>query len=199
MNPTPRLIIVAGANGSGKSSLSKRWQRRLGERLGLLLDPDAIAKEINPEFPKNAAIAAARRTLNELENALHSGQNVIIETTMSDKQRQTQLIQNAVSRGYRVLLWYVGVRTASINALRVAQRVSSGGHDVPLKDILRRRERSLHNLELVLPLVHKAWIFDNSGRSIRIVARVNNGVLQVERGLGWWSERLEGLKINAER
>ncbi len=193
MMKTPRLIIVAGANGSGKSSLSQRWSKRLGRRLGLLLDPDAIAKEINSQNPKSVAIQAARRTLNELENALQTGQNVLIETTMSDKQRQIQLIQNAKSRGYRVWLWYVGVHTTSINSLRVAQRVSKGGHDVPLEDILRRRERSLHNLERILPMVDKAWIFDNSGRSIRTVARVQNRIVQVQRGLGWWSERLKGL------
>jgi predicted ABC-type ATPase len=195
----PRLILVAGANGSGKSTLAKRWYSREKERFGVLLDPDAIAKEINSAKPQLAGIQAARVTLQRIQNALQSQTNLVIETTLSDSHRHIHLIEQAMAEQYRVWLWYVGLDMPEFNAARVAQRVSSGGHDVPLKDILRRRERSLHNLEVVLPLVHQAWIFDNSGRSIRIVARVNNGVLQVERGLGWWSERLEGLKINAER
>jgi predicted ABC-type ATPase len=179
--------------------LTKRWHTRAKERFGLLLDPDAIAKEINPIHPQLAGIQAARITLQRIQNALQTQANLVIETTLSDSYRHIHLIEQAMQKQYRIWLWYVGVDTPEFNALRVAQRVSSGGHNVPLEDILRRRERSLRNLELVLPLVHKAWIFDNSGRSIRTVARVNAGVLQVERGVGWWSEILEGLKLNAER
>jgi predicted ABC-type ATPase len=195
----PRLILVAGANGSGKSTLTKRWYNRGKERFGLLLDPDAIAKEINPIQPQLAGIQAARVTLQRIQNALQTQTDLVIETTLSDSHRHIHLIEQATAEHYRIWLWYVGVDTPEFNALRVAQRVSSGGHDVPFKDILRRRERSLRNLALVLPLVHKAWIFDNSGRSIRTVTRVSNGVLQVERGTGWWSKILEGLKLNAER
>ncbi len=194
----PRLILVAGANGSGKSTLTKRWQMRQKARFGLLLDPDAIAREMNPEQPEVVGIKAARETLLRIQNALHNNIDLVIETTLSDKHRHVSLIEQAVAKKYRIWLWYVGLDVPEFNTARVGQRVFNGGHDVPLEDILRRQQRSLHNLEVVLPVVDKAWIFDNSGRSIRIVARVNNGVLQIERGTGWWSERLKGLS-NAER
>jgi predicted ABC-type ATPase len=193
MTHKPRLILVAGANGSGKSTLTKRWQTRIGKRLGLLLDPDAIARELNPQHPEHASIQAARTTLLRLETALEQRVDFIVETTLSDKHRHIQLLQTASQQGYRIWLWYVGLNSETLNALRVFERVSNGGHDVPIKDIVRRRERSLSNLKPTIALVDKAWIFDNSGRSMRIVARVENGVVQLERTKGWWTTYLEAL------
>lgn len=185
MTRKPRLILVAGANGSGKSTLTRRWQARIGKRLGLVLDPDAIAREINPEAPEKASIQAARTTLLRLEAALEQRLDFIVETTLSDKHRHIQLLETASRQGYKIWLWYVGLNSETLHALRVSERVSSGGHDVPIKDIIRRRERSLSNLTPTIALVDKAWVFDNSGRNMRIVARVENGVMQLERVKGW--------------
>ena len=49
------LAVIAGANGSGKSTLTKRFDQPI-----LLIDPDAIAKELNSINPASAAIAAGR-------------------------------------------------------------------------------------------------------------------------------------------
>jgi predicted ABC-type ATPase len=54
----PTLTVIAGANGSGKSTLTKQLERPI-----LLIDPDAIAKEINQLDPASAAIAAGRQAL----------------------------------------------------------------------------------------------------------------------------------------
>jgi predicted ABC-type ATPase len=55
MTKSPRLTVFAGANGSGKSTLTAFYRRRL-EGSSVLLDPDAVAKEINPNDPPKAAI-----------------------------------------------------------------------------------------------------------------------------------------------
>jgi predicted ABC-type ATPase len=49
----PTLTVIGGANGSGKSTLTKQLARPI-----LLIDPDAIATELNPINPASAAIAA---------------------------------------------------------------------------------------------------------------------------------------------
>jgi predicted ABC-type ATPase len=49
----PVLTVVAGANGSGKSTLTKMFDAST-----LLIDPDAIAKGINPVNPVTASITA---------------------------------------------------------------------------------------------------------------------------------------------
>jgi predicted ABC-type ATPase len=54
----PELTIVAGANGSGKSTLTKLFTDNIP-----IIDPDAIAREIAPEQPESAALAAGRKAI----------------------------------------------------------------------------------------------------------------------------------------
>lgn len=56
----PVLTLLAGPNGAGKSSCPMAVHFDGRERL---LDPDAIARELNPAEPAAAAIAAGRETL----------------------------------------------------------------------------------------------------------------------------------------
>jgi predicted ABC-type ATPase len=58
----PTLTVIAGPNGSGKSTLTRSVNFEGRERL---LDPDAIARRLNPLHPSAAAIASAREVLNE--------------------------------------------------------------------------------------------------------------------------------------
>lgn len=63
----PVLTVFAGPNGSGKSSLIRLVDF---EGRGNLLDPDAIAKRLDPALPPGAAISAARRILPLVHEAL---------------------------------------------------------------------------------------------------------------------------------
>lgn len=55
----PELIVVAGANGAGKSTLTKLFTINIP-----VVDPDAIAREIAPEQPELAALAAGRKAID---------------------------------------------------------------------------------------------------------------------------------------
>jgi predicted ABC-type ATPase len=75
----------------------------------------------------------------------------------------------------------------------VAARVSSGGHDVPEADILRRYQRSMENLPKAAALVDLLSVHDNSRRKIRRVALVkNHQILRLNTtGSSWWESALE--------
>jgi hypothetical protein len=66
----PVLTIFAVPNGSGKSSLIAHVEFEVRQNL---LEPDAIAKRINPESPQKGGVAAGRemllRTAQYLQNA----------------------------------------------------------------------------------------------------------------------------------
>jgi predicted ABC-type ATPase len=172
LNPSrPKLLIVAGANGAGKSTLTRRWSRRL-HQLGPTLDPDEIAKSLNPANPTLASIRAARTVLGSTTKFLNEGSSFVIETTLSDRNRHLNLIEPAQVQGFRVWLLYVGLEKSGLHLNRVADRVRGGGHDVPDVDILRRLSRSLGNLPETLRRVDPALLYDNSGRSMRLVASV---------------------------
>jgi predicted ABC-type ATPase len=131
----PTLTIIAGANGSGKSTLTKQLDRPI-----LLIDPDAIAKEIDPVNPASAAIAAGRQSLALSQQYIQSESSFVVETTFAGNT-YIKLMRDAKSRGWLVVLMYIGLDNPTMNILRVADRVELGGHDVPIDDILRRYVR----------------------------------------------------------
>jgi predicted ABC-type ATPase len=66
----PTLTVIAGPNGSGKSTLTRTVEFDGRDRL---LDPDAIARRMNPFDPSAAAIAAGREVLERTEDYLGQG------------------------------------------------------------------------------------------------------------------------------
>ena len=74
----PELIVVAGANGSGKSSLTKLSALQLP-----VIDPDAIAREIAPERPESVALLAGREALNRSKDYVRSSFSFATETPIS--------------------------------------------------------------------------------------------------------------------
>ena len=84
----PIFTIIAGPNGSGKSTLTQSLELEGRDRL---LDPDAIARRLNPKGPSAAAIAAGREVLQRIEDYLASQVSFAVETTLSSR-RNVELI-----------------------------------------------------------------------------------------------------------
>jgi predicted ABC-type ATPase len=64
-----------------------------------------------------------------------------------------------------------------INEERVAARVLKGGHNVPADKIVSRYERSLSHLAKAISRSNRAYLFDNSEKSHRLVAEFEEGKL----------------------
>lgn len=68
--------------------------------------------------------------------------------------------------GWRVELIYLALPSVEMSKLRVAERVSHGGHDIPTVDIERRFPRSLrHLLDDFSDRVDLCTCFMNDGES----------------------------------
>lgn len=188
----PRLIVFGGANGAGKSTLTHFYKRKL-ETSSVILDPDAIARDLNPVDPSKAAIQAARYVLQQQKNFLHSGQSFVLETTLSS-HGNLELLSDAKARGWVVRLLYVGLADPNLNMQRVASRVRDGGHGVLEADIRRRFERSMMNLALAAELVDLLSVHDHSGRYMKRVALIKqHRLLHLVRqeGSSWWASALK--------
>jgi predicted ABC-type ATPase len=160
----PTLTVIAGANGSGKSTLTRQLfgvTERDENRSILLIDPDAIAKEIDLIDPASAAIAAGRKALSLSQQYIQSESSFIVETTFAGNT-YLKLMREAKSHGWLIVLMYIGIDNPNLNVLRVADRVKLGGHDVPREDILRRYDRSLVNLNKAAKIVDRLILYDNS-------------------------------------
>jgi len=167
----PVLTIIGGPNGSGKSSLTRSLVLEGRENL---LDPDAIARRINPVDLRKAAIDAARETIVRTRGYLREKQSFAIETTLSSSSILETMSQ-AIEAGFAVNLIYVCLDNPEWNIERVRQRFARGGHDVPDQDVRRRYERSLANLSPAVSLAHEAQLYDNSRDQPRLVLEARQG------------------------
>jgi predicted ABC-type ATPase len=97
-----------------------------------------------------------------------------LETTFSGN-RELALIQEAKAAGYKVNLVYLCTNSPMTSMGRIAQRVRDGGHFVPDDDVVRRYQRSLANLAAGVSAVDRAWLLDNTGERMRLVATIERG------------------------
>lgn len=154
------ICIIGGCNGAGKSTLARELLPRLG--IGRFLNADLIAKGLSPVRPELAAFAAGRRLIEEARALIATGDRFAIESTLSGKT-YVKLLSEAKGRGYRVVLHYIMVGSATQAVERVRLRVLTGGHHVPEGDIRRRYQRSLrHFAEDYLPLADEWGLWDNA-------------------------------------
>ncbi len=189
-----KLVIFAGPNGSGKSTITSLYQFGIPN---VYLNPDEIAKEINPSDPWNARISAGRKALELREQYLSQNISFCMESTVSGKS-EISFIEDAISKGFNVTVVYVALDDVKDNIFRVSQRVLKGGHNIPTKDILRRSERSLNNLPTLIDLVPNLLIVDNSKETKAILRKIENKVTFVAQDLPRWFTSLMSKEQMAE-
>jgi predicted ABC-type ATPase len=166
MNPV--LCILGGCNGAGKTTLARELLPRLG--LMRFLNADEMARGLSPLDPTLSAFRAGRLLLEEARSLIAAKASFAIESTLSGKA-QVALIREAKARGYRILLHYIVIGSATQAVARVALRVKLGGHHVPEDDVRRRFDRSRrHFLEDYLPLADEWVLWDNAEPPHRRIA-----------------------------
>lgn len=191
----PQLWIIAGPNGAGKTTLTGKY---VADRV-TVVNPDDIALRIDPNHKGNKAVMvqAGREALRQRETLMREGKSFAVETTLTGKG-EIELMRRAAANGYKVNLFFVGINDAQLSVSRVAQRVRSGGHPVPLEDILRRFDRSLSNFGLAQSLAERVFVVDNSLDRRRLVLSIENGrVKHVARQLPKWAKTAVPAAIQA--
>jgi predicted ABC-type ATPase len=158
----PRINVLAGVNGAGKSSIGGAAVRASGANY---YNPDEIARELmiaRPGLTLAEANAAAWQTGRALlERAIQERLDFAFETTLGGNTFP-RLLGEAAKNGLEILVWYVGLASPEMNLERVAARVRQGGHPIPEETIRRRYERSRLNLIRLLPSLTALWVYDNS-------------------------------------
>lgn len=162
MTAPPRIYVLAGVNGAGKSSIGGAAFRSSGADY---YNPDEAARELMDAQPgltlteANAAAWQTGRTL--LERALQKRLDFAFETTLGGNTIPRLLVEAAKS-GIEILVWYVGLESPELHVERVVARVRQGGHPIPEEMIRQRYERSRLNLVQLLPFLSVLRVYDNS-------------------------------------
>lgn len=165
----PKLYIIAGCNGAGKTTASYAVLPGVLE-CREFVNADEIAKGLSPFNPSSVAIEAGRLMLRRIGELLTAGVSFSVETTLSTRT-YINLIQQAQDHGYVVSLIYFWLNSPELAIERVKQRVANGGHDVPAAIVRRRYRSGLENFfHIYMPCVDYWMLADNSSTPRVIVA-----------------------------
>ncbi|MDO5693660.1 MAG: hypothetical protein Q4G70_14500 [Pseudomonadota bacterium] len=191
----PLAVFYAGTNGSGKSTL-----RDSNPFPGLkVIDPDAIARGINPENPRSVDMEAGRVAARQFQDAIAQGHGFSMETTLTGRTVLNRL-EKAKNAGFDVRLYYVGLDAVERNVDRVAARVAQGGHHIDEHDIRRRYGESLENLPKAMQIADSGKIFSNDRIKHVVQYEFGNGILErkVPEPAQWAQEAVKAQTRHVE-
>jgi len=159
-NKRGRIVVVAGTNGAGKSSIVGEF---MAEKNLAYFNPDLLARElVKADKPADDANGLAWRFGYEsLRRAVDRGENFAFETTLGGQSIIAEL-HRAVRLRREVDVIYVGLSSVDLHIARVKARVARGGHDVPTSKIRERYSKSLTNLVTLIGKASTVHVLDNS-------------------------------------
>ncbi len=171
---TPFIIVIAGPNGVGKSTFAKWYLEQHPSCVGIV-DPDAIARELNIDNVGVRNVTAGRIALATIESYIEQGSSFAIESTLSGKTLAAKLADASLI-GYRIVICLLRIPRLDISSQRVAKRVATGGHNIPYADQQRRFERTYRNFHDHYTEVCHEWnIYDAQLDPPRILATGSGG------------------------
>lgn len=175
----PELIIIAGPNGSGKTSVTKRFLHHEWALGTVYINPDEVANELFGDWnSREAIINAANYCAEWRERCLREKQSFVFETVMSATDK-IDFIARAKKAGFIIRLFYISTSSPTINAARIADRVMKGGHDVPITKIISRYYKSIENCKIISSIVDRLYVYDNSidGEEAKLQFRLVDGAM----------------------
>ena len=154
------LLILAGVNGAGKSSIGGNVMLR---RAGMTwFNPDAYARLLRQgglALPQADALAW-QHGVDLLDQAVAAGHSHALETSLGGVTMKQRIA--SASSTHDVLVWFCGLSSPEHHIKRVALRVAAGGHDTLEAKIRERWIQAPLNLIELMPCLSELRVFDNS-------------------------------------
>ncbi|MFP3562929.1 toxin [Paraburkholderia sp. SIMBA_030] len=180
----PLAIILAGHNGSGKSTM---WYDHLVDELRIpLVNADRMMLSILPVPGQDGHLRAWAQKLRDTDEmwmaVAQKGVESFVAQAMAKKvpfametvfsywqprgdgtfSSKIDLIRNLKDEGYFVLLLFVGLTSSALSLGRVQTRKAQGGHDVAYKKLEERFPRTQQAISHALPVADAVVLVDNS-------------------------------------
>lgn len=175
----PELIVIAGPNGSGKTTVTQEFLHHEWSDGVVYINPDQVAKDIFGDWnSKEAVLNAANYCAEWRERCLRERISFVFETVFSADDK-VDFILKAKQAGFFIRIFFIATEHPSINAARITNRVMEGGHSVPIDKIITRYYKSILNCETIADKVDRLYLYDNSidGQMARPLFRLSDGVL----------------------
>jgi predicted ABC-type ATPase len=201
----PLVVVFAGPNGSGKTSLIEELkQTGLATMRGVVplpnyfINPDQVAKDLEGEFPdQNARDEAAQRAAMQARaNAIAGRLPFAFETVMSHPSRINEMLL-LKEQGYHLFLTFITTDDPEKNVERVKYRYETGsttGHYVKPEKVRERYLRTLALLPRAAEIADAVYVYDNSvdgkGAALQVVIERDGQFSVIEGAKEWAVEQL---------
>ena len=190
----PELIIIAGPNGSGKTSITQKFLHHECAEGTTYINPDQIANDLFGDWNNSESVLKAATYCSDLrEQCLKEKRSLVFETVFS-AQDKIDFVIRAKQAGFFIRIFFVSTSNPTINASRIAKRVMEGGHDVPITKIISRYNKSIQNCKTVASIVDRLYVYDNSIDDVdaRPLFRLSEGVLakQYTEDIPDWAQNI---------
>ncbi len=175
----PKLYIISGCNGSGKTTASYTL---LPDLLNCreFVNSDEFAKSFSPFDPGAASVTASRYMLMKINYLLDRKADFAIETTLATRSL-LQIVRQAQQQNYETTVLYFWLNSPDLAIERVRDRVESGGHNIPDAVIRRRYVMGLQYLfDVYVPVIDRWILADNSKPPFSVVAEGSKDVIYIK-------------------
>ena len=178
------VIVVAGPNGSGKTTFAAEYLR--DSEVSEYISADAIAERLvfRPEDMDRVKIRAGRLFIKEIQELIEAEKDFVVEVTLAGKGF-ARIISQLKRAGWTVAIVFIFLKSPETCVDRVRNRVSAGGHHVPTEDVVRRFHRSKHNFWHIYKDLADRWHFYYNSASYfqGVAVGRDNDVTVINEGL----------------
>ena len=190
----PELIIIAGPNGSGKTSITQKFLHHEWAEGTTYINPDQIANDLFGDWNNSESVLKAATYCSDLrEQCLKEKRSLVFETVFS-AQDKIDFVIRAKQAGFFIRIFFVSTSNPTINASRIAKRVMEGGHEVPITKIISSYNKSIQNCKTVASIIDRLYVYDNSIDNVdaRPLFRLSEGVLakQYTEDIPDWAQNI---------
>jgi len=151
------MVLLVGINGAGKTTFYYTKIKPFHDANGMTV-PFVNADEIEKANKLSDSYIAAKHAARLREQYLADGQSFVAETVFSHPSK-IDLIGEAQTQGFEVVLNHVHVEDSELAYARVQTRIAMGGHPVPKIKVRERFPRTYKNIQQAAQKADRTYVW----------------------------------------